>query len=235
MPNAKLVTKLANIAILTESQDFSHVRKQAATFLHHSRHRPGQAAPPTAPAPALVSNLKKPSRSVQPIILISPSASSLLRMSNVRTFLDEGLYVPPDSAAAASNMLQVQRTLPSIEPSRPMRFILVDSSDQFKPEYWQRVVAVFTTGQAWQFKSYKWTQPAELFSHALGIYVGWRGDEVPASVKSWGRSVVGIELDKWSNAQGTNGRWRDREVMESVWSAIEESMRSKGWAKDGPR
>lgn len=220
-------------------QDFSHVRKQAATFLHSSRNRPGQPTPATAPAPspALVSNLKKPHRRQEPIILLSPSASSLLRMSNIRSFLGTGVYIPPDSstASASANILHIQRILPSIDPARPMRFIIVDSSDQFKPDYWSRVVAVFTTGQAWQFKSYKWTQPAELFSHALGIYVGWRGDDAPSAVKGWGRSVATIQLDKWNQAQGTNGRWRDREITESVWSAIEESMRSKGWAKDGPR
>lgn len=27
------------------------------------------------------------------------------------------------------------------------------------------MLCVFTTGQAWQFKSYKWTDPRELFKH----------------------------------------------------------------------
>ncbi|KAF2763040.1 CDC73-domain-containing protein [Pseudovirgaria hyperparasitica] len=215
--------------------DFSHVRKSAAVFLHHSKQKPGQAPPNAGMAPSLPLNPKKPHRRIEPIILISPSASSLLRMSNVRSFLGEGLYIPPDTANASVNILHIERTLPSIDPARPMRFILVDSSDQFKPDYWSRVVAVFTTGQAWQFKSYKWTQPMELFGHALGIYVGWRGDSTPDTVKGWGRSVATIQLDKWNNTQGTHGRWRDREVMESVWSAIEESMRGKGWAKEGPR
>jgi parafibromin len=55
----------------------------------------------------------------------------------------------------------------------------VDTPEQFKPEYWSRVVAVFTTGQMWQFKSYKWQQPTELFRNTVGVYVGWRGEQLP--------------------------------------------------------
>jgi parafibromin len=156
-------------------------------------------------------------------------------MSNIRSFLGEGLFQPADTSAATSSILHIQRLLPNIDGARPMRFILVDTTDQFKPDYWQRVVAVFTTGQTWQFKSYKWTQPGDLFSHVLGIYVGWRGEEVPSVVKGWGRGVMHAQVDKWSAHQGTQGRWRDREVVEGIWRAIEESMRSKGWNKEGHR
>lgn len=181
---------------------------------------------------------KKPGRRPDPIILLSPSASSLLRMSNIRSFLAEGTYIPADSALAGSsgttaNILHVSRLLPSIDPQRPFRFILVDTPEQFKPDYWARVVAVFTTGQTWQFKSYKWQAAPELFRHALGIFVGWRGEEVPASVKGWGRGVMSTGVEKWNPQQGTNGRWRDREVVEGVWDQVEESMRRAGWSKDG--
>lgn len=172
--------------------------------------------------------------------MLSPSASSLLRMSNIKSFLESGLYIPADSPGAGglsststANILQLSRMLPSIEPNRPIRFILVDTPDNFKPDYWSRVVAVFTTGQTWQFNSYRWTKPAELFSQALGVYVGWRGEEVPATVKGWGRGVLSVAIDKWNTNQGANGRWRDREVVEQIWTAVGESMRSKCWVKGG--
>ncbi|KAI9710359.1 MAG: accessory factor associated with RNA polymerase II [Bogoriella megaspora] len=220
---------------LIDLQDFSHIRKSAESFLgRSSRSKPG--APPSAithPSP-LVSNLKKPgapNRRPEPIILLSPSASSLLRMTNIKSFLSEGVYTPPSDSSSSTNILHISRLLPSIS-SHPMRFILVDTPDQFKPDYWSRVVAIFTTGQAWQFKSYKWQHPAELFSHALGVYVGWRGEEIPGAVRGWGRQVVSVQVDKWNDAQGTKARWRDREVVEGVWGKIEESMRAKGWGKE---
>jgi len=223
--------------MLRHTQDFSPIRKHAADFLGRSRARPGGPTPiPSAPSSApLVANMKKPPRSgiVSPIIMLSPSASSLIRMSNVKDFLEGGFYQPADSSAGGG-MLQVSRTIPSIDPARPTRFILVDGPEQFKPDYWARVVAVFTTGQTWQFKSYKWTNAADLFSHALGVYVGWNGEEVPPTVRGYGRAVKTAQIDKWSAAQGERGRWRDREVVEGIWSAVEGSMRAKGWTREGP-
>ena len=95
------------------------------------------------------------------------------------------------------------------------------------------MVAVFTTGQTWQFKSYKWQAAPDLFKNVLGIYVGWRGEDVPSTVRGWGRGVMSTQVEKWNPQQGSQGRWRDREVVEGVWGHIEESMRSKGWGKDG--
>ena len=217
-------------------QDFSHIRKYSDVFM---KDRKRTNAPLTAPnsTTTLASRDKKPGRRPDPIILLSPSASSLLRMSNIKSFLDSGTYIPPDSALAGStssaNILHVSRLLPSIDPQRPFRFILVDTPEQFKPDYWNRVVAVFTTGQTWQFKSYKWQNAPDLFKNALGIYVGWRGEDVPATVRGWGRGVTSAMVEKWNPQQGAQGRWRDREVVEGIWDRVEESMRSRGWSKEG--
>ncbi|PGH03916.1 hypothetical protein GX51_03752 [Blastomyces parvus] len=278
--------------------DFSHVRKTAEMFLGRNRSRPGQHAQANMAKPGMkptstsipsggASLIKQPgppsstnpssSRRPNPIILLSPSASSLLRMSNIKSFLQDGIYVPPDHPTLAtsthSNLLHITRTLqtladptssskPTSTPTssssapgtihnrKPTRFILVDSTADFKPDYWNRVVAVFTTGQTWQFKSYKWSSPPELFKHATGIYVGWRGEEVPREVKGWGRGVRSFAIDRWdeksanlaagsggagapgapgAGAVGSSARWRDRGVVEGVWMAIEEGMRSRGW------
>jgi parafibromin len=160
-------------------------------------------------------------------------------MSNIKSFLESGIYTPPESSISTSSssatLLHISRVLPSIDPVRPIRFIIVDTPEQFKPEYWSRVVAVFTTGQKWQFKSYKWQDPAELFNKTMGVYVGWRGEHIPQEVKGWGRGVLSSSLEKWNAGAGTSARWRDREVVEAIWKGIEDNMRHKGWTKDlGP-
>ncbi|ELR07509.1 hypothetical protein GMDG_02601 [Pseudogymnoascus destructans 20631-21] len=213
--------------------DFSHVRKIAQTFIGR---KPGAPASSSHSArPTALPHNPKPTRRPDPIILVSPSASSLLRMSNIKSFLESGLYVPPSDSlsTSTSTILHLSRIIPSIDTTRPIRFIVVDSPEQFKPEYWARVVAVFTTGQTWQFKNYKWQAPQELFRHALGVYVGWRGEAVPEAVRGWGRGVVSVALDPWSGGKET--RWRDREGVEAVWRGVEEIMRVKGWSKEsGP-
>jgi parafibromin len=195
--------------------------------------KPNAGAGNIANNPSLVLN-QKPQRRPDPIILLSPSASSLLRMSNVKSFLESGRYVPPDNSSTAS-MLHISRVMKEIDPGRPMRFILVEGPEQFKPEYWNRVVAVFTTGQAWQFKNYRWSNPTDLFKHVMGLYIGWRGDATPDAVRGYGHRVMTVAVEKWRDpsAPGAeSSRWRDREVVENIWKAIEASMRAKGWKRD---
>ncbi|KAK4238858.1 RNA pol II accessory factor, Cdc73 family-domain-containing protein [Achaetomium macrosporum] len=212
--------------------DFSHVRKLAAPFIARKPGGPPVAA--GAGASASLALNQKPARRPDPIILLSPSASSLLRMSNAKAFLEGGRYTPPDHNST-STMLHISRTLKDIDPSRPMRFILVEGPEQFKPEYWNRVVAVFTTGQAWQFKNYRWSNPNELFKHVLGVYLGWRGEQLPEAVRAFGHRVLACSVEKWRDPGqpgAETSRWRDREVVEGIWKGIEANMRARGWRKD---
>ncbi|EFR00019.1 cell division control protein 73 [Nannizzia gypsea CBS 118893] len=236
--------------------DFSHIRKTAEIFLGRNRSRvaggttskggkptptpgpgsiPKKPLDPTAASSGTSTSSSSSSRRPNPIILVSPSASSLLRMSNIKTFLTEGIYIPPDhpslSKSTNSNLLHLSRTLQTIPDTS--RSATASRSSDFKPDYWNRVVAVFTTGQTWQFKSYKWSTPQELFKHATGIHVGWRGEEAPREVKGWGRGVRSFAIDRWdeksANVAGGGARWRDRGVVEGIWSAIEEGMKARGW------
>jgi len=200
------------------------VRKLAAPF---NARKAAQTAAVGAASTTLPHNPKS-NRRPEPIILLS----------NIRSFLQDGVFVPPDSstytASASTSILNISRQVSSIDPA-PMRFIIVDTPEQFKPEYWSRVVAVFTTGQAWQFKSYKWQQPQDLFRHTLGVYVGFRGDQMPETIRGWGRGVLTTQVDKYSAGASASSRFRDREVVENIWKAIEENMRQKGWRRDsGP-
>ncbi|KAI0437304.1 RNA pol II accessory factor, Cdc73 family-domain-containing protein [Xylaria telfairii] len=211
--------------------DFSHARKLAAIFMTKKPTHPSSSH--IANNPTIPSHQKQ--KRPDPIILLSPSASSLLRMSNIKAFLESGQYVPPNSLSTSANMLQINRLLKDFDTNRPMRFILVEGTEQFKPEYWNRVVAVFTTGQTWQFKNYKWSNPNELFRHVPGIYVGWRGEQPPESIRGWGHRVMNVAVDRWKNPGTTtvdSSRWRDREAVEGIWKAIENNMRTKGWKRD---
>jgi len=144
-------------------------------------------------------------------------------MANIKSFLEDGAFVPAsDSTSTPSNFLRVSRLLPSIHPTTPIRFDVVDSADRFKPEYWDKVVAVFTTGQEWQFRAYKWGNPVELFREVRGFYVGWDGESLPDSVLRWGGSVQVFQVER-------DRRFRDREMCEKFWETVERWMRIKGW------
>jgi parafibromin len=242
-PTVTFHPPLGFVPKLINQQDFSHVRKQAEDFITRLRnqktpttvpqplatkslpHRPGLPQPPTIGS-ATPSKPPSKSRSKDPIILLSPSASSLLSMANIKSFLESGLFTPSSSLPGPHPQIHhVSRLLGTIHPSLPMRFIVVDSPEKFKPDYWDRVVAVFTTGQAWQFRGYKWSNPVELFREVRGFYIGWEGEKVPDVVKGWGAGVRCLSVERAR-------RFRDREVCEVIWEGIETSMRSKGWGSN---
>jgi parafibromin len=58
----------------------------------------------------------------------------------------------------------------------------------------------------------------------------WARGTLSDNTKSQGRTVKHVGVDKRVPARGQSGRWRDK-VVESIWGAIEESMRLKGWNK----
>ncbi|KAK9248010.1 RNA pol II accessory factor, Cdc73 family-domain-containing protein [Lipomyces tetrasporus] len=216
----------------TKQTDFSYVRKEAMeSFMRsHNRSAPGthqrgapydvsQRGPSTVAAPAPSSGPSTKRR--DPIILLSPSASSLLTMSNIKDFLERGTYSAAPPSSSTVNIQMINRTSNRLGQ---IRFVVVDSCERFKPDYWDRVVAVFTTGQAWQFKLYKWHNPHELFQKVKGFCVTFSGDPVPESVRAWNVDVV--QVDKVH-------RFRDRETVEGLWDVLEKWMEVRGWSGRG--
>ncbi|BFZ62134.1 accessory factor associated with RNA polymerase II [Saitoella coloradoensis] len=180
---------------------------------------------------ASASGTKQPvSRNKQPIIIIPSSPSSLLTMHNIKRFLEEGVFVPPEEAAREKggdrapdhiNVVHQGIRLKGRHGEERIKFLVVDSVEKFKPEYWDRVVAVFTTGQKWQFGSYRWTEPTPLFQNTQGLWVAY-SNQPNDTVKAW--NVKQFRLDQ-------NRRHGDRQVQQALWNTIEGWMISKGWNK----
>lgn len=159
-----------------------------------------------------------------PIIILSPSASALINMSNVKAFLEDGKFVDPTSGSidpmSAPNMVRIVRN--SKRFNRKIRYLVVNDVDKFftKPEHWDRVVAVFTTGQEWQFKNYRYSNPNVLFQKVKGFYTYYSGDVVPPNVSQWNLEVIPIERSR---------RFKDRQISEYLWEVLEKFMVSKGY------
>lgn len=88
---------------------------------------------------------------------------------------------PSDARARATaegspkpeDMLPIYRDASASAGTHAPRYLVVDGVEalaKFGADAWERVVCVLTTGQAWQFKPYKWTEPKTLFHHGLYIF-----------------------------------------------------------------
>lgn len=109
-------------------------------------------------------------------------------MHNVKKFLSESSYEPSqaarEKAAAEGNtrpedLIAIYRKRTTVDSSgreteAQARYFVVDSAEalaKFGTDAWDRVVCVMTTGQAWQFKPYKWNDPKILFHHGTPFSV----------------------------------------------------------------
>jgi parafibromin len=103
-------------------------------------------------------------------------------MHNVKRFLQDAIFEPSSDARARAtaegntrpeDVIPIYRTRTTVdssgrEISSQQRYMIVDSVEalnKFGADAWDRVVCVVTTGQAWQFRPYKWSEPRSLFHH----------------------------------------------------------------------
>jgi parafibromin len=73
------------------------------------------------------------------------------------------------------DLIPVYRKRTSIDTSgketvTQAKYFVIDSVEtlsKFGADAWDRVVCVMTTGQAWQFRPYKWNEPRQLFHNGV--------------------------------------------------------------------
>ncbi|KLO15250.1 RNA polymerase II-associated protein [Schizopora paradoxa] len=211
--------------------NFSNVRAMFTERLKKLKEASKAGAPP-APAPTpKIGNMF-------PIIIISSSPTSLITMYNVKRFFQESSFESPaDAKARASSegvtrpedVVAIYRKRTHIDPSGQERetqdrYFVVDGVEalaKFGNDAWDRVVCVLTTGQAWQFKPYKWTEPRTLFHHVKGFYVSWANDPPNPKIKDW--NVTELKIDQ-------NRRHVDKSVLANFWKTLDTwTLANKPW------
>ncbi|KAJ7095751.1 RNA polymerase II-associated protein [Mycena belliarum] len=187
-------------------------------------------------------SLARKARNNYPIIMISSSPTALITMHNVKRFLQESTFEPSQEArqraAAEGNtrpedLIAIYRKRTSIDSSgkeheTQARYFVVDSVEalgKFGPDAWDRVVCVMTTGQAWQFRPYKWNEPIQLFHHVKGIYVSWSNEPPNAKIKDW--NVMELKIDPLR-------RHVDKSVVAHFWKTLDTwTTANKPWLMKG--
>jgi len=164
-----------------------------------------------------------------PIIMISSSPTALVTMHNVKKFLQDSAFEPSQEARARAaaegnskteDLIAIYRTHTHIDSSnketkRQARYFVVDSVEalsKFGSDAWDRVVCVMTTGQTWQFKPYKWTEPTQLFHHVKGIHVTWANDPPNTKIQDWNVTSLKIEPHR---------RHVDKSVVAHFWKILD--------------
>ncbi|PCH38531.1 RNA polymerase II-associated protein [Wolfiporia cocos MD-104 SS10] len=227
----------------TKPNNFSAVKNTYAEKLKKlkevSKNGGAAAAATQAPDPKL--QARKP-KNLYPIIMISSSPTALITMHNVKRFLQEAVFEPSQDARARAaaegnprpeDLIAIYRKRTTIDPSgreteMHARYFVVDSTEalaKFGADAWDRVVCVMTTGQAWQFRPYKWSEPKTLFHHVKGIYVSWANDPPNSKIKDW--NVTELKIDQ-------HRRHVDKSVVAHFWKTLDTwTTMNKPWLMQG--
>ncbi|KAL7424950.1 accessory factor associated with RNA polymerase II [Cryptotrichosporon argae] len=212
-PNGK-VNNFQPFVVSTMSERIRALRK---TFDTSSRAPPVQAPTEAARGP-------KKAKATNPIIMISSSPTALVTMWNVRKFLEQGIFEPTDVARAneaaqgntrAEDVVQIIRKRSGPNGEVSSKYYVVDGVEalqKFGNDAWDRVLCVVTTGQAWQFKPYRFSDPKVLFRNVKGVYFQWHNEPSNPAVREW--NVTNLRIDRAK-------RHTDRQIVADFWRLLD--------------
>lgn len=70
---------------------------------------------------------------------------------------------------------------------------IVDDPSKFSSDDWDNVVAVFATGQDWQFRKWKYSQPVELFQKVLGLHLIYDDRTPELIIQTWNCKLIKVK------------------------------------------
>uniref|UniRef100_A0A673AH64 Parafibromin n=1 Tax=Sphaeramia orbicularis TaxID=375764 RepID=A0A673AH64_9TELE len=173
-------------------------------------------------------NQKKGSRT--PIIIIPAATTSLITMLNAKDLLQDLKFVTSEEkkkqGIPRDNEVLLQRRKDQIQPggatlSVTVPYRIIDQPLKLAPQDWDRVVAVFVQGPAWQFKGWPWLlpdgSPVDIFAKIRAFHLKYDEAKTDPNVQKW--DVTVLELSR-------HRRHLDRPVFLRFWETLDRYLHS---------
>ncbi|KAM9965503.1 hypothetical protein ACTFIW_005321 [Dictyostelium discoideum] len=191
-------------------------RKRSSSSSSSSSLSPNVKSSPNG-SPSIIPHLKNRT----PIIIVPSSLTATISLYNVLEFLQNSLFRPTlekKQEMASQNIIKPPMITFDRITTQKVTYEVIDNIKSLKPEDWYRVVAAFVQGEAWQFKDWKWSNPADLFANIRGFYVKFDDSNLPDVVKSWDVKVLHISKSK---------RHLDHTAQVEFWNAFDDFANAK--------
>lgn len=168
---------------------------------------------PVSAAKASLQGAQKKRPSKTPIIVV-PSGTSLITMYNAKDILQDLKFVPTEEKLSAGckreSEILIQRRK---EGGLTVPYRIIDNPYKLSTEDWDRVVAVFVMGPAWQFKGWPYGgNPVEIFAKICAFHLKYDEMKLEANVARW--AVTTIELNR-------GRRHLDRANLMKFWELLD--------------
>ncbi|XP_018328277.1 parafibromin [Agrilus planipennis] len=175
--------------------------------------QPQMPLPVSAARPPASGMSKRISRT--PIIIIPAATTSLISMYNVKDILQDLKYVTTEQKKAVGAKRDNEVLLHRHKNGITVPYRVVDNPAKLSPSDWDRVVAVFVMGPAWQFKGYPWENPVEIFSKICAFHLKYDEMKLDANVARWAVTVIELSRTK---------RHLDRAALMIFWEKLDKHM-----------
>jgi len=184
------------------------------------RERPSSLAPSAAPGISRApSDVRHRKHTKMPIIIVPSSLTALLTLHNAKQFLENGLFQPPLDVKNQGGKKEITVTVKRRkDKGATAAYQIVDNTTRFTHSDWERVVAVFAQGPAWQFKDWRWSDPVDLFTHVKGYFLQYDDAQLPASIKSWNVKILYVNRYR---------RHLDQTAVLDFWSTLDTALTRK--------
>lgn len=173
---------------------------------------------PEKPLP-IMNPSRQPTKRVSktPIIIIPAATTSLITMYNAKDLLQDLKYVDTEDkkrqGCKRENEVLIQRRK---EGGNSVPYRVIDNPQKLVDDEWDRVVAVFVQGPAWQFKGWPWNgNPVEIFSKIKAFHLKWIEMRLDANVGKWAVHVIELNRHK---------RHLDRANLLKFWEILDDYM-----------
>uniref|UniRef100_A0A671UM99 Parafibromin n=1 Tax=Sparus aurata TaxID=8175 RepID=A0A671UM99_SPAAU len=167
-------------------------------------------------------------RSRTPIVIIPAATTSLITMLNAKELLQDLKFVTSEEkkkqGIQRDNEVLLQRRKDQIQPggttlSVTVPYRIIDQPLKLAPQDWDRVVAVFVQGPAWQFKGWPWLlpdgSPVDIFAKIRAFHLKYDEAKTDPNVQKW--DVTVLELSR-------HRRHLDRPVFLRFWETLDRYM-----------
>lgn len=156
------------------------------------------------------------------IIVIPGTSLSPINRYNMEKFFKEGIFefIDPydlNLDPLAPHSFQFIRN----KNDESIIYQVFDNTSKFTKKDWERVVAIFTVGQYWQFKAYPYGENdiANIFKKHCGFYIRIGSEQIPQdTVAKWNVKVLSINK---------TSRHDDIAIFNEFWKTIDDFILSK--------
>ena len=152
-----------------------------------------------------------------PIIIIPGAPKSLITMFNAKDLLQDLRFVSTEEkrsgGAKRESDVLIQRRK---EGGLTVPYRVLDNPGRLNNAEWDRVVAVFVMGQAWQFKGWpNEGRPVDILSRIAGFHLKMEETTLEKNIANWAVNVIQLSRNK---------RHLDRAAMLSFWEKLDKHI-----------